>query len=256
MKNKSNGCAVVSLDEGQTSVKQAFEAPQWYFDQLNFRIRVRMQAVRQMTRNLPFENYLDIGCGGGSISLQLLQPGRRLTLQDLSEAMLERARASIPPGLEQNVETVAGDFAQVNLPAKAYGLAICLGVLSYVKNLEEFLAKLDSLVAPGSHVIIECTDRPHPVSRLAAAVSNVICFVRKPALNIPLQSHSSAGLAAALRKLDYTLVGAYRYSAPPPVVRRFFSQDFHHRVNQALHGDAVRNRLAWLGTECIFHFSK
>ena len=240
----------------QTTVKNAFEAPQWYFSNLNYRILVRMKTVAEMTRDLEFERCLDIGCGGGSMSLQLLKPGRRITLQDLSEAMLERARASVPAGLEGNVETVAGDFLQVKLPAAGYGVVICLGVLSYVENLEPFLAKVHSLVAPGGHLIIECTDAPHFLSRLSGAVSNAVELVRKPKVNISLQKHSRARVWAVLQKLGLTLVGQYCYSAPPPVIRRFLSQEFHFKMNRMLHGQGGAGRLNWLGTECIFHFAK
>ena len=165
--------------ETQAGVKSAFEAPEWYFNKLNYRIQLRRGIVRDFTQDLVFERVLDIGCGDGSVSLPLLKPGRRLTLQDLSDAMLARARGSIPPGLEGSVETFGGDFLQTDLPAGAYGLVICLGVLSYVERLDAFLGKLTSLVAPGGHVIIECTDGPHFVSRLLRAYSSLTELIRK-----------------------------------------------------------------------------
>jgi predicted TPR repeat methyltransferase len=179
-----------------------------------------------------------------------------LTLQDLSDAMLERARRSIPPSFENCVKTVGGDFLQAVLPPKAYDIVICLGVLSYIMDLNAFLAKVASLVAPRGHLIIECTDGAHFLSKLWAAYSRLTGLVRKPAVRIALQAHAARTVGRTLRNRGFALAGTYRYSAPPPVIRRFFGQRFHSGVNQILHGDAAHNRLAWLGAECIFHFQQ
>jgi 2-polyprenyl-3-methyl-5-hydroxy-6-metoxy-1,4-benzoquinol methylase len=256
MKSTSHQQTPGSVADLRTAVKSAFETPDWYFNRLNYRIQLRKQIVEEWTRMLSFNHYLDIGCGDGSISLPLLRSGRRLTLQDLSDAMLARARSTVPPGFQESVETVAGDFLQMDIAPNLYDLVISLGVVSYIKDLEVFIKKLASLVAPGGRVIIECTDASHLATKISAAYSCTTALLRKPAINLGLQSHTAAQISQAFDKLGFVLVGTYRYSVPPPLVRRFFNQNFHHRVNRLLHGPASGNRLAWFGSECIFHYQR
>src|SRR5262249_47513012 len=160
--------------------------------------------------NLNFSRMLDIGCGDGSVSMGLLKPGRHLMLQDLSDAMLARARSLVPAGLEPNVDTLAGDFLQAGLPQRTFDLVICLGVLSYVERLDAFLEKVASLLTPGGSLIIECTDGTHLVSRLLAAYSTMTKLVRRREVSISLQAHACDTVDKALRKLGLAPVGAYR----------------------------------------------
>jgi 2-polyprenyl-3-methyl-5-hydroxy-6-metoxy-1,4-benzoquinol methylase len=246
----------LSAEELRASVKNAFESPDWYFQHLNYRILLRTQLVAEWVRQFSFSRCMDIGCGDGSISLPLLQQGCRLTLQDLSEAMLAKARLSVKPAFREQVETVAGDFLQTSLSPAAYDLVISLGVVSYVTDLEAFVEKLAALVAPGGHVLIECTDAPHFMSRFSAAYSSLTALIRPHSVNIGLQAHSARALARAFDQRRFVLLDTYRYSVPLPLIRRFCSQRFHYRVNRLLHGPAAHNRLGWLGSECIFHYQR
>jgi 2-polyprenyl-3-methyl-5-hydroxy-6-metoxy-1,4-benzoquinol methylase len=242
--------------EPETGVKTAFESPQWYFDKLNYRVQLRTDVVRAWTADFHFKRFLDIGCGDGTISVPLLNPNRSLTLQDLSEAMLARARARVPAQLAANCETICGDFRQMELATGGYGLVICLGVLSYIDPIEPFLAKLTSMIEPGGHLILECSDSDHFVSKLLAAYSKLIALFWKPKVNIKLQACSGAAICQTIRKSGFRLIRAYRYSMPPPIIRKFFSQQTHVRMNRLIHGDPCRARVSWLGTEDIFCFQK
>jgi ubiquinone/menaquinone biosynthesis C-methylase UbiE len=240
----------------ETEAKSAFETPQWYFDKLNYRIRLRSDVVSELVGDLPIKRMLDIGCGDGSISLPHLNADRRLTLLDVSNAMLARACSKVPPTLAANVNTVCGDFRQAELEAGAYDLILCLGVLAYVDSIPAFLDKLASLVKPGGHVIIECTDSAHFMARISSPYSSLRYLIAPPKVNVKLYACSSADVAASLIKLGFVLKTSYKYSVPPPVIRRLLSQRFHYLMNRVIHGHATRNRAAWLGTECIFFLQK
>ena len=73
-------------------------------------MRIRIETVREFLKNPRFGHILDIGCGDGSISLPLLTTENRLTLLDMSEGMLARAKSGIPAGLSGSVETLKSDF--------------------------------------------------------------------------------------------------------------------------------------------------
>lgn len=245
----------LAMADTRTCPRAAFEAPQWYFDRLGYRVQLRAQIISEMANHITFERLIDIGCGDGSISLPLLTPDRSLTLQDLSENMLKRAKSRVPAHLAHNVTVVSGDFRELDL-GQRFGLVICLGVLAYVDSLGPFLDKLSSLVEQRGHVIIECSDNDHFISSVLGFYSKLRRIVRRPELDIELHPHSSSDVAAAFEKLGFALVQSYRYSSPPPVLHKLFSQRFHYRVNRVIHGSAARNAAAWLGKECIFHFQK
>ena len=63
---------------------QAFQKPEWYFTKLGYHVRVRIETVAEFLNGATLDRILDIGCGDGSISLQLLKEENRLTLLDLS----------------------------------------------------------------------------------------------------------------------------------------------------------------------------
>ena len=241
----------------RADVKRAFEAPDWYFNNLNYRIRLRSEEIARMTRDTNFSKYIDIGCGDGSISIQLLNQNRRLTLQDLSSAMLKRASSLVPAELQKNVTLVEGDFREAGLEKESYDLVICLGVLSYIDQLDPFFRQLNSLIKPGGQLIIECSDSVHPVSRLNRAYSWTTWNLKgRGTTGIQLQYHSSRAVDTSLKNLGFKLERRFRYSMPLPLIRSIFGQEFHYRANRVLHGTAQDPRLLWWGTECIFQFTK
>lgn len=241
----------------RADVKNAFEAPEWYFNRLNYRIRLRAEVIAEMTRDLNFTKYIDIGCGDGSISIQLLNPNRRLTLQDLSSAMLKRASSLVPAELQKNVTLVEGDFREAGLEIESYDLVICLGVLSYIDQLDPFLRQLNSLIKPGGQLIIECSDSTHPLSRLTSTYSWITWNLKgRPMTGMKLQSHTSRTVESSLKDIGFQLQRRFRYSMPLPLIRSVFGQQFHYRTNRLLHGTAKNHRLSALGTECIFQFTK
>src|SRR5215472_15595291 len=142
-------------------IRQAFETPQWYFEKLNYRVKLRKEIVSQLTQKLSFARYIDIGCGDGSISIPLLNSKRHLTLQDISSAMLKRARGRVPTEMLPNVGLIEGDFRNHALEPASYDLVICLGVLAYVSDVPDFIDRISALLRPGGFVILECTDSRH-----------------------------------------------------------------------------------------------
>jgi tRNA (cmo5U34)-methyltransferase len=82
---------------------------------------------------------LDVGCGGGNYALKLLQkfPGLELTLLDLSEAMLERARTRVTAAGAGAVETVQGDVRTLS-PGGRYDIIVASAVLHHLREEEEW----------------------------------------------------------------------------------------------------------------------
>src|SRR5437867_2018514 len=77
------------------NVRAFFEEPESYLHR-DFQVEVRAEIVRAMLPDAVGLRILDIGCGDGRVSLQFLPQAKQVTLLDLSESMLHRARANVP----------------------------------------------------------------------------------------------------------------------------------------------------------------
>jgi SAM-dependent methyltransferase len=237
-----------------SETKQAFHEPQWYFQKRSYHVQVRIETVREFLKSARFGHILDIGCGDGSISLPLLTTENRLTLLDMSEGMLARARSGIPADLSGNVEILKSDFMSAALEPGAYDLIICLGVLAYIESPQAFLGKLASLLRWGGQLILEWTDGYHFVSRSLLPYDRITRVFRPPKVHLVRQN--GARILDALKGLGFESAGSFRYCSPLPVVRRLLGERLNYRLIRLVHGNAEHNRVAWLGEECISHLRK
>jgi 2-polyprenyl-3-methyl-5-hydroxy-6-metoxy-1,4-benzoquinol methylase len=240
------------MNDRLSETKQAFQEPEWYFNKRDYHVRVRVETVGELLNGAGFERILDIGCGDGSISLPLLTETNRLTWLDMSDGMLARARARIPSGLSASVEIINGDFMGARLETNAYDLIICLGVLAYIDPVQPFLDKLTSLLKPGGTVIIEWTDGHHFMNRLQQPYHGAVRALAGE--KVRLAVHSSAEIIGQFKRLGFERAGSYRYCSPLPVVRKLLGRQLNYRLIRAVNGNAIHNRAAWLGDECIYHF--
>ena len=240
--------------ERLTEVRQKFEAPQWYLHGRSYHVRVRTGVVGHLLANQKIENILDIGCGDGSISVPLLQQGRKLTLLDMSESMLSIAQSRVPANLAGAVQVVNGDILGAKLPEGAFDVVICLGVFAYFKTEWPLIDKLNSLLKPGGTLIVECSDSAHFMSGLMRTYDRLKGMLIRQ--QFKTNAHAAATLVSGLTAAGFQKVGSYRYCAPTRVSRKLFPQSFHFWKIKALFGNAERPRSQWLGNECIFWFKK
>jgi SAM-dependent methyltransferase len=63
---------------------------------------------------------LDVGCGTGRAAIAFALRGACVTALDFSNGMLERLRASVPPGAADLVEPVQGDWEDMDLAARGW----------------------------------------------------------------------------------------------------------------------------------------
>lgn len=85
---------------------------------------------------------LDVGCGAGNYSLKLLQhlPGLNVTLVDLSQNMLDRARQRVIAATAGAVETRQGDIRDIALPPQSVDIILAAAVLHHLRTDDEWRA--------------------------------------------------------------------------------------------------------------------
>lgn len=105
------------------------------------------------------ERLLDVGCGAGNFPLRLLRelPGLSVTLVDLSEPMLVRARDRISRAGAAAIDTVQADINELELPENEYDVILAAAVLHHLRDdaaWESVFTKLCASLAPGGSIWI------------------------------------------------------------------------------------------------------
>ena len=100
------------------------------------------------------ESVLDIGCGAGNFSLNLLRkiPNLQVTLVDLSHPMLDRARERIRRQTSGKVRTVQADIREIPLEERSFDIILAAAVLHHLRSEGEWevvFKKVHNALKPG-----------------------------------------------------------------------------------------------------------
>lgn len=233
-------------------VQTYFDTPNNYLDRRRFDIRIRSETVQELTRGRTFWHALDIGCGDGSIAVPLLPRCRRLTLMDISPAMLALARRNI--GDDAGVVARNENFIDSHIEDEEHDLVLCLGVLAHVDSPESVIAKISRILMPGGSLILEVTDSFHPMGRAIAVYHGLLDLVR-PA-TYPLNRLRGQDIVRICRKYGLGLSSFYQYALPLPGSHRLFDHETLYAMTRSVFGTADRNRNRWLGNIFIYRLVK
>ena len=99
--------------------------------------------------------FLDVGCGGGDVSLHLARKNWSGTAIDLSEDALERARKSLQSHPSVQVES-RSLFEQTGL----FNTVLAMDVIEHLEDDVGALNKISSIVKKGGHLIVSVPSNP------------------------------------------------------------------------------------------------
>ena len=232
-------------------VRSVFENTQHYLKSRRVDIRFRIDTVQRYASQLNWRKLLDIGCGDGSISLQLLNAENNITLMDLSTSMVDSVRQNIPFNLRSNTTVRNENFATARFEAESYDMIMAVGVLAHVDSPDAFLAKIRTLLEPGGQLILEFTDALHFVGRIGRFWGGMKELIA-PA-KYPTNKLSYAVVAQLIRRHDFEVVSVFRYARfPLPGFNKLISHDREYAILKSLFGQADQPRKQYLGNEYIF----
>ncbi|CAN5524181.1 class I SAM-dependent methyltransferase [soil metagenome] len=141
----------------------------------------RNQTRQKLTKALgswperPFEHALEIGCGTGYFSLNLMQEGaiERLTATDLSTGMLAALSANARElGLDSVVETAQSDAERLPFPDDSFDLVLGHAVLHHIPDLDQAFREFARVLRPGGAIAF-CGEPSRNGDRLAAVPKRV-----------------------------------------------------------------------------------
>ncbi|MCB0155497.1 MAG: class I SAM-dependent methyltransferase, partial [Anaerolineae bacterium] len=102
---------------------------------------------------------LDVGCGAGNYTLKLLQrlPNLAVTMIDLSQPMLDRARQRVSEVSSGTIETIQGDIRDIEIGEDRFEVIVAAAVLHHLRSELEWhtvFAKLYAALKPGGSLWI------------------------------------------------------------------------------------------------------
>ncbi|HSE10354.1 MAG TPA: class I SAM-dependent methyltransferase [Nocardioidaceae bacterium] len=121
---------------------------------------LRDPSVRSAWRSLLLEHLpapparvADLGCGSGSLSVLLAEEGYDVSCLDLSERMLDLARAKASDA-GVDVAFAQGDASYPSLEPGAFDVVLCRHVLWALPDPSDALARWVALLRPGGSLVL------------------------------------------------------------------------------------------------------
>ncbi len=96
---------------------------------------------------------LELGCGEGSLSIQLAERGKNVTASDLSPERIARAR-ELARNLSNPPTFMVGDLNTISLPSEQYDCVVAHDALHHVLALENLLDEVHKSLRPSGKLII------------------------------------------------------------------------------------------------------
>lgn len=112
------------------------------------------KAVEQAAGSGPFNRVVDLGTGSGRMLTLLGKKAKMSVGLDLSQNMLNIARANVTKAGLDKVELRHGDIFSTRLPAESADLVIVHQVLHYLNDPVAAVSEAARLVSPGGRLLI------------------------------------------------------------------------------------------------------
>jgi ubiquinone/menaquinone biosynthesis C-methylase UbiE len=171
---------------------------QWFETPLGSLIReYESRLLLEMARPDRGERILDVGCGTGIFTLDLLNAGARVTGLELSITMLRRA-AKKTSGLPFHV--VQGDMRGLPLADRSFDKTVSVTAIEFVEDARAAVAEFFRVTRPGGCIVVACLNSlsPWAVRRKAAAREGHSIF-RHARFRSPQELASLAPFPALIR---------------------------------------------------------
>ena len=103
-----------------------------------------------------WERILDMGCGPGILTPDLIKNNRHVFNIDLSFEMIQLARENVGPGQDRlSSNYMVGDVCNVGMKDSQFDCILCIGVTYYVSDLTSLIKEIRRLIRPGGTTIIQ-----------------------------------------------------------------------------------------------------
>src|SRR5262245_3016409 len=129
-------------------IRQRFDADVERFSNLetgqsatvDAKLAMALVAAAAATTTPRARHLLDVGCGAGNYTLKLLEkiPNLDVTLIDLSQPMLNRARERVGQATAGRLTTIQGDIREIQLSDGEFDIIVAAAVLHHLRTDSEW----------------------------------------------------------------------------------------------------------------------
>ncbi|ESQ76055.1 metalloregulator ArsR/SmtB family transcription factor [Asticcacaulis sp. AC402] len=184
----------------RASAESYFEtiAPQWDEIRSHYIAESDVEAVVvELARQQPYQHLVDLGTGSGRMLTLLAAQARTAIGVDLSQHMLNLARARTHEAGLESVEFRHGDIGDTRLPAACADLIVVHQVLHFLGDPRQAVAEAARLLKPGGRLLIvdfahhelEIMREKYNHRRLGIAESDMNAWLKSAALIAGSISH-------------------------------------------------------------------
>lgn len=132
---------------------------------------VRMEYIcSKLGSNLANLSILDVGCGGGLVSLPLAKLGAEVDAIDASKKNIDAAK-SHAKSKKSPVNFICNPIEKHK---SSYDAIICLELIEHVDNLEEFIVNISNRLNPGGKIIFSTINRNPKSFALAIGMAEYV----------------------------------------------------------------------------------
>lgn len=241
------------MSDRNSAVKELFENTAHYL-KYDYNLRIRRETVDFFTRNLTPETVLDMPCGNGEISANLLKKANKVLFMDISSNMISLAENSVPVDLRNRAQFVNADFFLHDFDGEKFDLIICLGLLAHVESPEKLIKKLSSLVNKNGYLIIQNTDSQHFYNYLIRFYLGVKSVFKKQGYK--LNHVSGEFLEWSLTDKGFIIENKFRYNQSFLGFSNLFSNEKKYSMTRNYFGDASNPKHQKMGSDITYLFKK
>ena len=187
---------------------------------INFNFRKRKKIVTKFS-DFSAKSILDVGPGTGEITQSVVKKNdpSHLTLVDVSEQMLKIAAEKIRTTTgDIKIESFCKDIESIRLEEKKFDLVLCIGLIAYVDNLNNFLNEIISSSKPDAHIILQSSLTDNLGLKLMLNLSKK---KTKAKYGFDLTEYSLKDLMKAIKIHNLEIVKKKRYLLSLPYANKF-----------------------------------
>jgi 2-polyprenyl-6-hydroxyphenyl methylase/3-demethylubiquinone-9 3-methyltransferase len=135
----------------------------------------RLSLIAELVGDLNGKQVLDLGCGGGLISIPLLQGGAVLTGVDLSKESIEVARIAARGQGKFSV----GDVRRLPIDSESFDCVLLVDVLDHIPHFAQALREASRVLRSGGKLFVGTLNRTFLARFLAIRLGEGLGFIPK-----------------------------------------------------------------------------
>lgn len=97
---------------------------------------------------------LDLGCGSGMTMRDILERGHAVIGADITEAMLNQARAVVRDSTPGQAQLILSDAENIPFEDNSFDVVLCVGVLQYLQTDQHAVREMSRVVRDGGLVVM------------------------------------------------------------------------------------------------------